>query len=176
MRVKELILESQRIDTFELWCWRRLFKVPWTACRSNQLILREINPEYSLEWLLLKQKLQFFGHLMWKADSLEKTLMLGKIEGKRRSGLQSMKLLDGIIDWMDVSLNKLREIVKDEEAWRAAVHRVTTNRTQLSEWTATTIPWSILRAGAPGWQRGSCLRLWFQLGKQEPDWKFKRKS
>ena len=118
--------------------------------RSNQSILREINPEYSLEWLLLKQKLQFFGYLMQKSDSLEKTLMLGKTEGKKRMGRQSMKRLDGIINWMDVSLNKLREIVKDKEAWHAAVHRVTKNWTQLSEWTAT-IPWSILKAVAPGW-------------------------
>ena len=108
--------EHQTIDAFELWCWRRLLKVPWTARRSDQSILKEINPEYSLEGLMLKLKLQYFGHLMRRADSLEKTLMLGKTEGKRRRGQQKMKWLDGIIDSMDMSWSKFREIVKDREA------------------------------------------------------------
>ena len=146
--------EHQRINAFILWCWRRLLRVSWTARKSNQSFLKKINPEYSLQELMGKLKLWYFGHLMWSTDTLEKTPMLGKTEGKRRRGQQRMRCLDSSTDSVDMSLSKPREIVKDKEAWHAAAHGVAKSWKQLSNWTTTTMLLSPSLPPAMTWEDG----------------------
>ena len=161
--------EHQRIDAFELWCWRKLLRVPWTVRRSNQSILKEISPEYSLEGLVLKLKLQYFGHLMWRTDSLEKTLMLGGIEGRRRRGWQRMRWLDGITDSMDICLGELRDLVMDREAWHVVIHGVTKSQTWLSHWTELREAWRAVIHGVA--RSRTRMSDWTELRAWSVPWK-----
>ena len=166
--------EHWRIDAFELWCWRRLLRVPWTARGSNQSILKEISPGYSLEGLMLRLKLQYFGHLLRRVDSLEKTLMLGKIEGRRRKGRQRVRWLDRITDSMDMGLGGRRELVIDTEAWRAAVHGVSKSQTRLSDWTE--LNWKRSSLNSQGSSSITQLSQWPSFfGLIQCDWQYQQR-